>query len=397
MKSKLSLVALAGVISTSAYAQSKPTLNFYGVADVNILEQNSGAGWNTSVGSGGFLGSRLGFKGEAQLTETVAAVYLGEMGFHFSTGDAGVAPQAGGANNNGASSGAATTNGVQLWSRQAFVGVRSPFGTLTLGRQYTASYPIAANLVLPWPGMYSVSSTLTVQGGMPTRVNNSAAYASPSVGGLRLVAVAGAGLENNLDSSTGDVVTGTGATATATTAKAGRMADAALHFARGPVKLAASGWYVYNNSYAKGAGETGLAVKKGFQVGGNYDVLGLFTVYGIYARGKISGGNYENVTKANSDSESWGASVKVPVGKSSFAVNYANYDDRSQLNKDAELVGFMYWYDLLPQSHIYASAVYVLNHRNSSYTAIDGGSIVATAARPGAEARSAQIGFCQEF
>jgi predicted porin len=422
MKRKLPLVALAGLISTSAYAQStpaqsapavstpavstpavskptvsKPTFELYGVADINLLEQNTGAGWRTAVGSGGFKGSRLGFKGEAQLTETVAAVYLAEMGIQFDNGDAGVAAQAGGANNNGVSSGASTTTGVQLFSRQAFVGARSPFGTLTFGRQYAASYPIAANMVLPFAGMFSISSALTTKSGLPTRVNNSAVYASPTVYGLRFVAMAAAGLENNLDGSTGGVVAGTGATATTTTAKAGRMADAALHFARGPLKVSASGWYVYNNTYASGAGETDLAVKKGFQIGANYDVLGLFTVYGIYVKGKITGGNYENVTKALSDTDSWGVSVKVPYGKSSLALNYANLNDKSQQNKDAESVGVMYWYDLLPKTHVYASAVYLLNHGSAAYAATDAGSIVATPVRPGAEARSAQIGFCQEF
>lgn len=390
MAPKLAIVALITLLTTAAHAQGKPTLDWYGVADVYVAVQNTGAGYFPSLSSGGFNASRLGFRGEAPLGKDFAAVYLAESGIHFDIGDAGNGTVPGGINNSSPSSGGQLGNGPQFFARQIFAGVKSPYGTITGGRQYSPNYVIAAGLALPYPGMFGVSGALTAANGMPTRVNNSVYFASPSVAGVRVTAGGFAGNENN---TIGNVPMSGGAF---TNDKAGRGGDGAVFFRQGGLSLNVGGWYSYNTSFA--ATETELAVKKGYQVGGSYNVLGYFSLYGEFTQGRISGGNYENVTRALSKSTAWAAAAQIPYGNARLALTYANLNDQSLLDRDAELLGVQAWYKLGPQSNVYAAWAYMLNHGTSAYNIVDAGGLVATASlTPGADGRAFQLGFSQEF
>lgn len=388
MNAKIVVLAVASLVSTAASAQSKPTFVPYGVADVAIGTQNTGFGYRPSINSGGFLASRLGFKGESGLTDTIAAVYVAEGGVHFDLGDLGNSTPAAGINNGTASSGGGTGTGPQLFARQIFAGIRTPAGSLLLGRQYAGSYLVAAGPATPWAGLYGCSASILAVNGMPTRVNNAAVYASPVLSGLRVYLTAGTGSENNVD---GTVPSGSAFT----NARAGRVGDAALFYSIGALNLGASAWYVYNNTFA--TGETDLAIKKGWQAAANYNFFGHFTLYGTVTQAEITGGNYENVTKALSKSLGWSASVMIPYGNSKLALNYSNLNDKSKLNKDGDLWGVMYWYKLKPQTTVYASAGWQKNHGAATYSLLDAGSLVGSTAKPGSDARGFEMGFAQEF
>ena len=288
------------------------------------------------------------------------------------------------------SSGGHLGTGPQLWSRQIYLGLTSPYGSITGGRQYTPNYIIAAALVLPWAGMFSNTGGLTTQVGLPTRVNNSLYYISPTVQGLRLQVGGFAGNENNTEGTVAASAT------TSTNAKAGRGGDGAVFFNKGGLNLNVGAWYLYNTSWVTGS-ETELAIKKGYQIGGSYNVMGYFTLYGEFTQGRISGGGYENVTRTVSKSAAWAASVKVPIGKASIAFNYASLNDQSLNDKDADQLGLQAWYDIQPKSHVYVAGAYLLNHRNSTYVAIDSASNLAQPTHPGAEVRALQVGFDQDF
>jgi predicted porin len=388
MNAKIAVLALATVVSTTASAQSKPTFVPYGIADVSVGTQNTGFGYRPSVNSGGFYASRFGFKGEAPLADAVAAVYVAEGGLHFDLGDMGNSTPAGGINNSAASSGGGNGTGPQLFARQMFAGIRTPAGSLLVGRQYAGSYLVAAGPATPWPGMYGSSATILALNGMPTRVNNAAVYVSPTLAGLRAYLLAGTGSENNVD---GTVASGTAFT----NARAGRIGEATLFYSLGSLNLGASAWYVYNNTWV--TGETGLAIKKGWQAAANYDFFGHFTVYGTVTQGQITGGNYENVTKTLSKSVGWSGALMIPYGNSRLAFNYTNLNDKSKLNKDGDLLGVMYWYKLKPQTTVYTSAGWQKNHGTATYSLTDAGSLVGTPAKLGSDARGFQVGFAQEF
>jgi predicted porin len=106
--------ALCG-LTANAYAQSSVTL--YGVIDqgVNMIT-NVGGGRVYNVTSGVMMGSRWGLKGSEDLGGSLKAIFTIENGFDGSTGK--------------------FAQGGLGFGRQAFVGLSSSYGTVTIGRQY---------------------------------------------------------------------------------------------------------------------------------------------------------------------------------------------------------------------------------------------------------------------
>jgi predicted porin len=115
MKKWLVAVSALNTLTGVAYAQSSATL--YGVFDegVNMIT-NAGGGHVYNMTSGVMMGSRWGLRGSEDLGGGLKAVFVVENGFDGGTGKLG--------------------QGGLLFGRQAYVGLSSPYGTVTLGRQY---------------------------------------------------------------------------------------------------------------------------------------------------------------------------------------------------------------------------------------------------------------------
>jgi predicted porin len=372
------------------------TLTIYGVADVSASTVNSGYGQKSTIGSGGMTSSRIGFKGEKELGEELKAVYLMEAGLLFDTGSVGAGGITPGINNTGVSSGGQTSNGSQIFSRQIYAGLQSRFGTLTAGRQYAGSYTSSVISAAMGAGFFGSSAgLLPLIGGMPTRLNNSLVYASPKVAGFSGQLTLTSGSENNVN-----MVTPTAAGSTAmTTDKAGRGGDLALYYAGGPLNATFTTWSLDNASYAvpaSGAQETGLAKRRGWQVGGNYN-LGFATLYGNYVYGRIGGGNYENVTATLSKAEGWSLSAGVPLWGGKAYASYSQLDDKSIKNRDATLVGLAYAYKLQDSTTLYGTWGKVLNKAGASYSLTDGGNLVGTVAKPGYDPNGYMVGVNHVF
>jgi predicted porin len=176
---KKSLVALAALAATTAFAQSSVTL--YGVADVwlgNLKTTTTTAGVSTGVGqnlmgSGGINGSRIGFKGSEDLGGGLKANFQIENGFNIDSGTQG----------QGA-----------LFGRQAFVGLSGGFGAVTFGRQYTAydearggSDPLGHSAFSPtagpvWGGAVATNDGPNRQYGF--RADNTIRYGTNNFGGF---------------------------------------------------------------------------------------------------------------------------------------------------------------------------------------------------------------------
>jgi predicted porin len=126
-------------------------------------------GWNTS--------NRLDFAGTEGLGDGFDAHFLLESGFDLATG---------GFDN--------TTN--TLFNRQSFAGLKSPWGSLDLGRQYT----IAHDFILDYDPFHFNYTTLIplTQASSGTRFNNDLKYTG-ALGGFKLE------LENSFGEITGSV------------------------------------------------------------------------------------------------------------------------------------------------------------------------------------------------
>ena len=116
MQKKLIALAVAGLASSAAFAQSNVTI--YGIADIAYVHSSSGSSKTSGVDSGGWSSSRLGFRGTEDLGDGMKAVFTLEYG---------LAPDV----NSGV--GVTATGGGN--ARQTWVGLQNSTGTIKLGRQ----------------------------------------------------------------------------------------------------------------------------------------------------------------------------------------------------------------------------------------------------------------------
>ncbi|TKC86228.1 porin [Trinickia terrae] len=174
MKKTLIVAAVSASFAVAAHAQSSVTL--YGVLDAGITYQsNVNAGTAASpngkslwrMGSG-IDQSRWGLRGSEDLGGGLKAIFNLESGFNIGNGDL--------ANNGG------------MFNRQAFVGLSSGYGTVTLGRQYDSLQDYLAPLTATgtWGGTYFAHpgnfDGLNTNGGFS--VNNSIKFASANYAGF---------------------------------------------------------------------------------------------------------------------------------------------------------------------------------------------------------------------
>lgn len=377
--------------STTKGGLPPASVKFYGVVDVGVNRTNSGYGAKTRLdGGGGWSQSRVGVKITRDIGHGLRAVGVLEGGVQFLRGVMGRGPVPSAANVSTPSSSGLDASGVQIFARQAFGGVEGKFGSLTVGRQYTGSYYGAAVVgEAHSSGLYGNGITFLPHiGGMPARMSNSVVYKTPKYKGLYGWGTVFTGSQNNVN---GPTVVG----ATTTTDAAGRGYDLAAIYSSGPFGAVVSTWQANNDSWVT-AGETGLAKKRGYQLAANYD-FGPVQLFADYVNGKISGGNYQNVTKVLSSASGYAVSVLVPFGNNSFYVSYTKLDDKSSLNRSGKLFGVGYWYSLSKDARVYVSWGEMKNNENAGYALADAGNLVGNVAKPGTAVTGAQAGVNFSF
>lgn len=128
MKKSLLALAVLGAFAGAASAQSSVTL--YGKVDLGV---GKAAGTTDKAVMDG-SGSRVGLRGVEDLGGGMRALFGFEHRFHPDTGK-------------DASTGAAT-----FWNGYSTVGLGGAFGTVNLGRQYTAAFSLAQNAFDPFGG-----------------------------------------------------------------------------------------------------------------------------------------------------------------------------------------------------------------------------------------------------
>lgn len=137
---RLLIGAALCTISGAAAAQSSITL--YGIIDTGIEYVSHANAAGKSVfrmpSVTGELPSRWGLRGEEALGGGYSAVFTLESGFNVRAGDQG--------------------QGGRMFGRQAFVGIKSPYGTVSFGRQYTMTYLALMGADLIGPDIYGLGS-----------------------------------------------------------------------------------------------------------------------------------------------------------------------------------------------------------------------------------------------
>ena len=314
---KKSIIALA-VLAASGAAMAQSSVTLYGVADAFIgsteTETNSTGGLRqTVVKSNGVNSSRWGLKGAEDLGGGMKAIFTLESGFNLDDGSA-----------------ASTTS---LFNRQAFVGLQSEFGTVSVGRQYSAYYFLQTATNHNYDAATfnaSVSPNAVFSNGLKdytNRVDNSIAYTSPSFSGFSGAAVYSFGENKNSTVNVNGDATD----------------NVSLHvkYANGPILVG----YAYQEE--KLAAVAGAQDKNKYNmIAGSYD-LGVAKLTGSY-----------NTAKNNTfNDKEYQAGVSVPFGAAAISAGYArSKSERGNVEKTGKGYSVLATYDLSKRTRLYAGA-----------------------------------------
>jgi len=130
-------------MTTEAMAQSSVVI--YGITDVGIVHVNNAGGHAlTEELSGMRNGNRFGFLGNEDLGGGWQAIFQLENGFATNTG----------AFVDGTAASGSTPAVTRMFGDMAFVGLKSPWATVTMGRQYDFMYDMGNVAVSHYVGTY---------------------------------------------------------------------------------------------------------------------------------------------------------------------------------------------------------------------------------------------------
>ena len=341
---KKSLVALAVLAATGAYAQSSVTL--YGIieatTDIGYNRKQESAttttvnnafattisqsttttsnqqknGFRVQDGSDQGTGtSRVGFRGTEDLGGGLKANFQLEMGLRIDDGCTTLTAT-GGCNNGGGS----LDSGGSTFGRNAWGGISGGFGEVRLGRQVLGSYGVQANTVAAGAalGLYESSAAFYLPIGN-VRFSNAIRYMSPNMGGFTGSLMLSAP-ETQANTSTNTTTTNnlTGASVV-TSGNAGRRTgvDLALEYANGPAYVG-FGYNVRDLANTVSGSFTNLV----FPNTTNSALPGKVTAYtlgGSYDFGVVK--PFLNYTRQNTRGNSVVTTVPVGAGASVFSTN----------------------------------------------------------------------------
>lgn len=337
MKLKSSIAVILVAYGSAVVAQS--TVMVYGIADAGLVRESGGtAGSTTRLASGVASATRLGFRGTENLGGGIAAIFTLETGFRIDTGE--------------------LDNATTLFNRQAFVGIKSSAGTLTLGRQYTPYHATLNSVADPFgAGLAGTAKNLFPDSGSNVRTNNTLMYAMPPTRGV-----------------TGELAYSVGEQAASS---AGRQLGAAIGYAAGKLNVRVA----LNHKNSDIAAAAGVpAARRGIGrntlLAANYDfgVLKAYIAYGV-DKGFNSAplGNPNNPYGGVRPTASLeGAELLIgfaaPIAGGSLVGSLMRKDDKTGLNQDAQAWGLGYLYPLSKRSTLYSAYARISNRNGAGYT-----------------------------
>ncbi len=163
MKKSLMTVALLGVMTGAAQAQSSVTI--YGRIDASLMHNNPFGGVSQwSVDSGTVSGSRWGLMGSEDLGGGLKLNFDLEQGFAIDTGASSVA--------------------AQQFSRQAWIGMSGGFGEFRVGKPWTAYDDVSGAINAMFDSGFSVENNFFGSTGYNANPANTIRYSTPSFGGF---------------------------------------------------------------------------------------------------------------------------------------------------------------------------------------------------------------------
>ena len=330
MKKSLLALAVLGAFAGAASAQSSVTV--YGIADLGITSQDTGAAAGsdrkTGINAGNQSASRIGFKGTEDLGNGLKANFVLEGGIDSDTG---------------------LTKTTGLFNRLSTVGLSGNFGSVDLGRQVSAIKD-AYDQIDPFGdgGTIAPISAVFFGGALVSdagRISNSIKYTSNSYSGFKFGAAYGFGETTGSTSANSNY-------------------GANVGYANGPLNVQ-FGYHSQDKTNAAVAavifdaakpttvlGSAAIAAADGKTkntfLGATYD-FGVAKLHAAYGNSKTD--NF-GVDTAKVRNYLVGVSAKVGAAGTIMA-SYAVNDDRLVANKDSKRAGIMYAHDLSKRTNLY--------------------------------------------
>ena len=325
-------VLLAGA-AAPALAQSSVTI--YGLMDIGIVrEHGAAAGPATKISSGMSNGSRLGIKGQEALGGGWAALFLLESGIQLDDGSIG--------------------QGGIVFGRQAYAGLRSPFGTLTVGRQYTSHFDTMV-MVDPFQAgtVGDAKNLIPSSGDATTRMSNS----------LRLASGVWHGLAGEVMYAPGE---------TAGSDSAGRQLGGAVSYVVGPLSLRL-GYHHRNNDTPTRQITSARNVLLGaaYLFGSVKAHLAYGTDKGVNSAILRNPGNpfgYASAPVASTDSTVLLVGLSAVYGAHTFMASYIGKNDKTTFDQDATQVAIGHRLALSRRTDTYVAVSHISNRRGAGYT-----------------------------
>jgi predicted porin len=312
---KKSLLALAVLTAVTGVASAQSSVTIYGKVDLGlVLDSGSAAGKSVRIDSGVTGGSRLGFKGVEDLGGGMKAAFQLETGFCADSA-------AGGPN--------FCTGSNSFMGRQAHGDLTGAFGAISAGRQYSLGFNNLSTIDPFGTGFAGQVNNIVDPSGI--RLNNSATYSTPTIGGIT------ASAEIAFGEQTGNW-------------EANRETGAGLTYASGPAYV---GFTFYDVGNANGDG----AARKNYLLGGTYD----FGVIKIHALAQKSTG------AASLDVLDLMGGVTIPVAAGSLMASYIHHNDRAGTDRDASQIGVGYIYPLSKRTSVYTAFAKIHNENGAAF------------------------------
>ena len=418
-KMRILSAAMFGCVSSLAMAQTAvgtSSVTMYGLVDVGVNRvTGTPAGAVTNITSGNMEGSRFGFKGNEDLGGGYRAIFTLESRFEADTGSVSNRPVSGGrlpdrlstasslglptalqpavsavAAQIGSSVG--VNLGSNIFDRQVFAGLVTPFGAFTAGRQYTPGYQASAAFdVMKTQSSLALGQLVAIPASFDIRVSNSLQY------GIQL------------DGLTATVMYGAGEVAGRSSA--GRLL--------GVMAMYNGNGYSFGGGYNTRNNELGKKSLTNAILGATVDV-GPGTLTGEFASFKddnptglssISASLAANPATApvaglvqnafiqgfRQDSRLFQIGYRITSGAHTVAVAYNGLNDKRPFNANRSSYGAAYTYALSKRTDLNAVFTH-LNNKNTSQDMLGGnGFLGGVAAKPGQDVNSLALAIRHRF
>lgn len=333
-------IAAALMACCSGGALAQGSVAIYGIVDAALVRESGGAaGTVNKLTSGAGSASRIGFRGTEDLGNGISALFTLETGVRLDTGEIDAAGT--------------------IFNRQAFVGLKSRAGTLTLGRQYTPWHQALAQVGDPFSTGYAGGSkNLFPDFGSNVRTSNTMLYSAPATMGFTADLAYSAGEQGGSTS-------------------AGSQVGGSIGYSNGPLNVRLA--YNHKNSDvapAPGVTPVDRSTGRNTLLAANYDfrVLKAYFAYGV-DKGFNSAplGNTNNPyggvrPTASEDGREVLVGASVPLGVGTLLASVMRKDDRTRFNQDASSWGVGYLHPLSKRTNLYAAYGTIDNDNGAGYT-----------------------------